>query len=33
MKSEPEQIPGIGKNMAQHLMNAGYLRYATDGVI
>ena len=24
MKSELEQIPGIGKNMAQHLINAGY---------
>jgi predicted flap endonuclease-1-like 5' DNA nuclease len=24
MKSELEQIPGIGKNMARHLMNAGY---------
>ncbi|MDR1218537.1 MAG: helix-hairpin-helix domain-containing protein, partial [Treponema sp.] len=24
VKSELEQIPGIGKNMAQHLINAGY---------
>jgi hypothetical protein len=24
VKSELEQIPGIGKNMAQHLTNAGY---------
>lgn len=24
IKSELEQIPGIGKNMAQHLINAGY---------
>lgn len=23
-KSELEQIPGIGKNMAQHLINIGY---------
>lgn len=24
MKSELEQIPGIGKNMAEHLINAGF---------
>jgi hypothetical protein len=24
MKSELEQIPGIGKNMAEHLIQAGY---------
>jgi len=24
VKSELEQIPGVGKNMAQHLRNAGY---------
>ena len=24
MKSELEQIPGIGKNMAKHLINAGF---------
>jgi hypothetical protein len=24
MKSELEQIPGIGANMARHLVNAGY---------
>jgi hypothetical protein len=24
IKSELEQIPGIGKNMARHLINAGY---------
>jgi hypothetical protein len=23
-KSELEQIPGVGKNMARHLINAGY---------
>jgi hypothetical protein len=23
-KSELERIPGVGKNMAQHLINAGY---------
>ena len=24
MKSELERIPGVGKNMVQHLINAGY---------
>ena len=24
MKSDLQVIPGIGKNMAQHLINAGY---------
>lgn len=24
MKSELERIPGVGKNMAQHLVNVGY---------
>ena len=29
MKSEFEQIPGIGKDMAQHLINVGYTTIAS----
>lgn len=29
MRSELEQIPGIGKNMAQHLINIGYTSIAS----